>query len=279
LYYHKGRSPHDLGLDENNYFVPSFSIRQHLHRDEEKRWEDHRRMLSRSLGRGFATTPVPDITLKTVEQHRFIKNMRQADIHPDPEEIRDLAYSIRDGLTDLLVNVRSPLPVPLGKFGRFGYRNNALAYEIEGWEGDRKHYGANDAEGYKDAHAVLLEMRQLSVGAIALAYQNSDLSVEGIAPNPHLTVARSNAEIQDHDLRSLRGKLAGLALEDVELGDPVIQMKLYPDQAAETLYVKHAWQSLVMPDVEESTVYWNDMTAPSIEDHYEDLANQTRLYV
>lgn len=262
----------DYKADEETYFVPSFSIRRHLHRSEEQNWEAHRHALARRLGRSFTTTAVDKITLKSLEQHRFIKNMRQAGIHPNPNEIRDLAYSVRDDLTNLLTNVRSPLPVPLADFGRFGYRKNALAYEIEGWRGDRANYGSNDLEGYRDAHAVLLEERRLAVGAVALAYQENGLQIDGLAPSPHLTIARSNEEIPEYRMRGLNGKLADLAMGQVLLGDPVIQMKLYRDQPAEIIPIKHSWDSLA-PDMPELSPL-SELSFELADDRYEFLARQ-----
>lgn len=236
----------DYRADEETYFVPSFSIRRHLHRSEEQAWEANQKLVQKRLGRGFTATPAADLTLKTIEQHRLIKNMREAGIHPDPDEVRDIAYSVRDMLTNLLANARSPLNVPLGDFGRFGYKQNALAYEIGGWRGDRANYGPNDEEGYMDSLGVLLAERQLAVGALALAYGEAGLQTDGLAPSPHVTIARGKEAIPNYRMRGLRGALADLAIGEVYFGDPVIEVKTHRDMPAEPLYVKHAWDSLAM---------------------------------
>lgn len=236
----------DYQTDEETYFVPSFSIRRHLHRSEELLWDTNQKMIGRRLGRGFKSTPSTGIALKTIEQKRFIKNMREAGIHPDPDEIRDIAYSVRDMLTDLLTNAESPLPVPLGDLGRFGQKKNALAYQLYGWRGDRAQYGPNDHEGNMDPLAVILAERQLAVGALALAYGEDGLKTDGLAPSPHITIARGNGEIPAHRMREFRDKLADLAIDDVCFGDPVIDVKLHPNEPSEPIYIKHAWDSLAL---------------------------------
>ncbi len=236
----------DYKADEETYFVPSFSIRRHLHRSEELLWDAKQGLIRRRLGRDFTVTPAANIALKSIEQHRFIKNMREAGIHPDPNEVRDIAYSVRDTLTDLLANAHSPLSVSLGGLGRFGYKKNALAYEIGGWRGDRANYGPNDQEGYMDSLAVLLAERQRAVDAIALAYGEAGLETDNIAPSPHITIARGKEAIPDYRMRGLRGALADLAVGEVYFGDPVIDIKMYRDMPVESIYVKHAWDSLAM---------------------------------
>ncbi len=236
----------DYKPDEETYFVPSFSIRRHLHRTESSLWEANRQLLRRHLGRGFETVPSQQISLKIIEQHRFIKNVREAGIRPSPEEIKDIAYSIRDLLTNELSNAHSPLPVPLGSLNRFGYKENSVGYEIAGWRGDRAPYGQNDEEGLKGTHSTLLAERQQAVGAIALAFEGKDFKIDGIAPSPHLTIARSKESIPDYQLRDIRGSLGDIALDEVYLGDPVIDLRLYRGMPTETIYVRHAWESLAL---------------------------------
>lgn len=263
----------DYKTDEETYFVPSFSIRRHLHRSEEAVWDTERRLLQRRLGRDFTTTPSKDVTLKVVEQHRFIKNARAAGLHPEPEQIRDLAYSIRDNLTNLLFNARSPLEVPLGNLGRFGYKENALAYEIAGWRGDRAQSAPNDEEMYMDPMAVLLAERRLAVGAIALAFEGKGLEVDGIAPSPHLTVARYKESIANYRMREIRSKLGDLTLDNVKLGDPIVEMKLAPDMPSISLPVKHAWESLApLPESYEAP----EAVFESAYDRYDAFADLTQ---
>lgn len=232
---------------EDSYFVPSFSIRRHLHRSEELLWDTNQRLVQRRLGRGYRVTSAADITMKSIEQKRLINNMRQAEIHPDPEEIRDLAYYIRDLLTKELSNAHSPMSVPLGDLGKFGRNNNALAYNIEGWRGDRAHYADNDTEGYMDTRAAILAERQLSVGAIALAYGEAGLDTDDLASScPHITIARAKEDIADYRLRGIRGELADLAIDEVYFGDPVIEVRQYRDMPAESIWVKQAWDSLAV---------------------------------
>jgi hypothetical protein len=226
-----------------------------LHRSEEPLWDAERKILRGRLGRGFETTPTQDVSLKIVEQHRLIKNIRAAGIRPEPEQMRDLAYSIRDDLTEVLSNARSPLEVPLGNFGKFGYKDDAIAYELDGWRGERAQYANNDDEGYMDPFAVLLAERRLAVGAIALAFEGSELSTDGLAPSPHLTVARHKETIPDYRLREIRGELADIALDEVRLGDPVISLKLYRDEPAVSIPVRQTWESLAPVT--------DDWTAPS----------------
>jgi len=261
----------DYRADEETYFVPSFSIRRHLHRSEEVAWDENQRRVKRRLGRSFSTLSPEEITLKTIEQKRFIKNMREAGIHPAPEEIRDLAYSVRDALINRLTNAYSPLQVPLGQLGRFGAGDNALAYTIEGWHGDRANYGENDMDGYMDTRAVLLAERQLAVGALALAYGDEGLRTDNIVSSPHITIARAKEAIPDHRMRNLRGGLADLAMEDVYLGDPVIEVKLYREVPAEPIYVRHTWDSLA-PAMPERLI--PDMSFDFDDDRYEAMANR-----
>lgn len=236
----------DCQPDDPTYFVPSLSIRHHLHRSEEARWSNHQKNVKRRLGRGYTVTEPQDITFKVLEQKRFIHAMREVEAMPEPDDIRDLAYSIRDGLTELLANARSPLRVPLSGFEIFGMKNNAIAYEIDGWRGDRAHYGPNDEEGYMDTHAVLLASRQLTVGAIALAFEDTELRTQNLTQSPHFTIARYKETIPRHRLRDISGALATIAMDEVYVGDPVISMKLYRDEPSEQLVVKHAWESLAV---------------------------------
>ena len=231
---------------DETYFVPSFSIRRHLDIHEESSWTATQQHLQRRLGRSFTVATPEDISIKAIEQHRFINNMHQAGIHPDPNEIRDIAYSIRDQLTNLLANAHSPLAIPFGNLARYGYKSNALAYSIEGWRGDRAHYGENDYDGYMDSLSVLQAERRLAVGALTLAYGEYGLDTDGIAPSPHATIARSKDTIQDFELHGLRSKLAGIVLDGALFGDPVIDVKLYRDEPSEPIYVKHAWSSLAI---------------------------------
>lgn len=228
------------------YFVPSFSIRRHLDRREEPAWAASQKQLQRRLGRGFTVATPETISIKAIEQHRLIINMRRAGIHPDPEEIRDIAYSVRDQLTELLARAHSPLAVPLGSLARYGYKRNALAYNIDGWRGDRAHYGEVGYDGNMDSLAVLQAERRLAVGALTLAYGEDGLDTDGIASTPHATVARSQDVIQEFKLHDLRTGLADVVLDRAYFGDPVIDVKLYQDQPSEPIYVKHAWSSLAI---------------------------------
>ena len=271
---HYGKMPRmeDYKADEETYFVPSFSIRRHLHRSEEVVWDKNQQAVKSRLGRGFTTLSPEEITLKTLEQKRFIKAMREAGIHPEPEEIKDLAYSIRDTLAKRLSNAYSPLKVPLGDLGKFGAGDNALAYTVDGWRGDRANYGENDEDGYMDTRAVLLAERRLAVGALALAYGDEGLRTDNIVSSPHLTIARGKDAIHEYQLRNIRGKLAGLAMDEVYLGDPVIEVKLYRDMPAEPLYVNQTWDSLA-PDIPE-LLFEPDLSFDLDDDRYEALARQ-----
>jgi hypothetical protein len=225
-----------------------------LHPSEEETWETTKKNIKRRLGRGFSIVPPAEVTLKTIDQKRFIKNMRDAGIHPDPDEIRDVAYSIRDGLTNLLTNARSPLNVVLGDFGRFGQDNSVLAYEIEGWRGERANYGPNDDEGYMETNAVLLAERQLALGALAYAYGEAGLNTDDLAPSPHVSVARGKDTIQDYRMREIRGELGALAIDEAYFGDPIIEVKMYREMPPERIPVRQAWESLApLPELMAST--------------------------
>lgn len=264
----------DYRTDEETYFVPSFSIRRHLHRDEELLWSTNQKLIQRRLGRTFTANAVDTISIKTVEQQKVVRNMRKAGIHPEPEQIRDIAYGIRDRLTDLLSNARSPLFVELGDISKIGYRESSLAYMIEGWKGDRAHYGENDEEGFMDTRAVLLAERQLAVGALALAYGEAGLDTTDLAPCPHVTIARTRSKdsIPDYRMRALQGELGDLAIDGAYFGDPIISVRLHPGEPAETIPVKHAWDSLA-PEVPQ---YLQETAVPFEleDDRYEVLAAQ-----
>lgn len=275
-HYNHSSRPEDFKTDEEEmYFVPSFSIRRHLHNDEELLWNTNQRFVQRRLGRGFKALAPADITIKTIEQKRFIKAMRDAGVRPEPDEVRDLAYALRDDLTNMLANAHSPLNLPLGSFGRFGQGNNVVAYQIEGWHGDRAHYGENDSEGFMDDLAVVHAERKLAVGAIALAFSNMDFRAEDFISSPHVTIARGKGEIPDDRMRSIRGELADVAIGAVDFGDPVIEMKLYRDMPSESIYVKHAWESLGYQSKDLASSGVAGMAFEPDYDHYDELASRS----
>jgi len=249
---------------DESYFVPSFSIRRHLYRTEEEAWTASQKQVKQRLGRVYSAAQPEDISIKVIEQKALIHNMRKADIHPDPEDIWNLAVSLQDQLTDFQRSASSPLEVPLGKLGRFGSRDNSLAYEIAGWHGDKAHYGGyttgalagamNESVGSSwrpdlytgnmNTLALLQAERRLVVGAFALAYGEDGLDTDGLITTPHVTIARAKNTIGKKELHTVRTRLADIAVEGAMFGDPIIDVKLYRDAPTESLGVAHSWASL-----------------------------------
>jgi hypothetical protein len=264
----------DLKTDEETYFVPSFSIRRHLHSDEALLWQTQQNLIKRRLGKGFTVTPAENITLKVIEQQKLIRNMRQAGIHPDPYELLDVAYTIRNRLSDLLSNAQSPLRVPLGDINRHGYREESIAYDIKGWRGERATYPSDDGHNL-GTHAVLLKGRQIVTEVLDDAYGDQGLETNNLTSSPHVTFARSNANkpIPDYRMRSIRGGLGDLAIAEADFGDPVIDVKMYPDMPAERIYVKYAWDSLATA---AGGIAVAETVLDTDYDRYEDFAELTQ---
>jgi hypothetical protein len=240
-----------------HFFVPSFSIRRHLHRGEEAYWTDASRQIGHLLGRQFEVAEPKDLTVKTIEQKALIHRIRQTGEQPTADMMRDLVFNIRDGLTSVLADAPDPIEVGLGKLAVFGRNQNKLGFTIDGWKGWRARYDDYDQLGQMSSLGALLVESQVAIGNIATAFPDMNLAVTDIANSPHVTIARTREKIHDYDLRKIQARIDKLDLDDVALfGDPVINYKLASNQDSQTLHIRHAWQSLApMPaDYEESFI-------------------------
>lgn len=230
----------------SNYFVPSFSIRRHIHRSEEERWTGVQKHLSGVLGRHFTVMTPASMAIKSIEQRALIEKMRESDSRPTSEEMRDIVYNIRDGLTEALALSPDPLPVGLGRLAIFGRNDNKIGFNIDGWKGWRARYALLDQRGEMTAHGALLVENQIALGGITAALADTAIAVNEIASNPHLTIAQASDKIRDHELRKIQSEVDDLCLDSVLVGDPVINFKASPHDVSETLHIRHSWDSLAL---------------------------------
>lgn len=228
------------------YFVPSFSIRRHLHRTEENQWDGVLKQLSGMFGRHFTTVSPPDMCIKSIEQKALIHKIRESGSHPTAEEMQDVVYNIRDGLTEALSSSPDPLPVGLGRLAVFGRGRNKVGFNIDGWKGWRARYALTDEYGNMTANGALLVENQIALGSIATALSDTAIAVDEIASNPHLTLATGSDKIRPHELRKMQSAVDKLCLESVMVGDPVIDFKPSFNSPNETLHVRHSWDTLAL---------------------------------
>lgn len=227
-----------------HYFVPSFSIRRHLDQCEEEYWDDTTRNIGSILGRHFEVAKPENITIKSIEQKALIHKIRSTGQQPDPTAMRDVVFNIRDGLTNALEGAPEPLEIGLGRLAVFGRNNDKLGFTLEGWKGWRARYDDHEHSGELSALGALLVESQVAVGNIATAFPDMSFSLNEIATSPHITIARTKDKIRDHELRRMQSQIDELDIQTVLFGDPVINYKLAPDEASQTLGIRHSWSSL-----------------------------------
>lgn len=247
---------------DENYFVPSFSVRRHLHRDAEDAWIEHQAAVKKRIGSSYKMVNPEEVSIKIFEQRALIRGMKLANIHPDPKEIKDLASGLGEQLRNLLLHVESPLEVPLGRLAMFGPqdRPTSLAYEIAGWRGDKPNYGnyavgsvaraMNDFIGYDMAEntmsplAVIQAERRLVVGAATLAYGAQGLRAENMVVTPHVSFARPRKFIQEFRRHDIFSSLSDIALDSTLFGDPIVEVHLEKGGPIEQITVAHSYSSL-----------------------------------
>src|SRR5690349_17516467 len=151
-----------------NYFVPSFSIRRHLYRSEEGRWQRAQKEIGNALGRHYQMMHPATIAVKSIEQQALIKKIRESGDQPSAAEMRDVAYNVRDGLTEALAAAPDPLEVGLGRLAVFGIKNNKLGFTVDGWKGWRARYSLFHNNGEMTAPGALMVENQIALGSLAL---------------------------------------------------------------------------------------------------------------
>ncbi len=239
----------------SHYFVPSFSIRRHLHQSEEAYWMGTSKQIGGMLGHHFDVMLPKDVTVKTIEQKALIHKLRDSGEQPSSDAMRDLVFSIRDGLTNYLADSPDPLEFGLGKLAVFGRNRNKLAFTLDGWKGWRARYDDFDEMGKMSALGALLVESQVAVGNIGMAFPDMNFAVNDIAVSPHMTIARTKDTIRDHELRRIQSQINELGIDSVTLGDPVIGYKLAPQEESHIIPIRHAWESLAqMPEYTENAV-------------------------
>lgn len=213
-------------------FIPSLSVVRYP--AELDVVEAMRRRVGKSLkGEGYWVTNADGLAIKALSQRRFIDLAREADASPKPSEMRDLAYSVRDDLAELLGDSPPGIAMPLGQVSRFGYKNNVLGVEPLGWKGHGARYAVHGEDGSVHPVGILAAEGQLTMDALTI-YMGKvapEFEATELATTPHLSICRRRTEIQDHDLRRARTMLEGEVEAEILLGDPVIYFRPTPDKA------------------------------------------------
>jgi len=230
-----------------NYFVPSFSILRHIHRNEEDYWLNVGYGISRVLGKKYQIHLPDDIVIKSIEQKALIHKIKESGERPTPEEMENVVYNIRDDLVSQLDKAPSPLEIGLGKLAVFGQNYNKLGFTIGGWRGWRAHYAEYDDCGEITSIGALLRENRAAMGNISTAFPEMQFSTSELSANPHITIAsKKRGEIEDYELRNVQSRIDSLEIDDTALfGDPVISYKLAPDAPSRILGVGHYWESIV----------------------------------
>lgn len=233
--------------DTADYFVPSFAILRHIHRNEEDYWMNVGSSISRVLGRKYEITPPDNIVIKSIEQKALIRKIKEAGERPAPEQMKNVVFSIRNELTDQLDKAPSPLEIGLGKLAVFGQNHNKLGFTVKGWRGWRAHYAKHDDDGQLTPIGALLIENEVAMDNIATAFPEMRFATSELSASPHITIARKKGgEIEDYDLRIIRERMNSLEIDNVALfGDPIISYKLAPESASQVQGIGHYWQSLV----------------------------------
>lgn len=217
------------------YFVPSFSIMRRLHESEMPRWAGIQKQLAKMLGRHFDVTTPAELAIKSLEQKSLIEKIRHSGAEPSAGEMRDAAYTIRDGLERVLTEVPEPLEVGLGRLAVFGRKKNKLGFVIDGWKGWKARYSLLNNEGELTAPGTLVMENQIAVGGIAQALPDTEFALNQISTTPHLTIARNADKIRGHELRRIQSQVDELEIESVFVNDPVISFKSAPWERPELI--------------------------------------------
>lgn len=226
------------------YFVPSFSVMRHLERHEERDWQGISKQLGSILGRYFDVMPPEKMVIKSMEQKALINMMRAKSVNPSQDQMKDLVFNVRDGLTETLSRSPESLEFGLGRLAVFGRNQNKLAFTLQGWKGWRDRYGMEDVHGNISSLGALLLETQVATGAISTAFPETSFALSDIATSPHLTIARSRDSIRDHELRRIQSQIDDLDISHVMVGDPIISYKLGPHIPSETIHIRHSWATL-----------------------------------
>lgn len=226
------------------YFVPSFSIMRHLERHEERDWQAKSKQIGSLLGRYYEVMPPQNMVIKSIEQKGLISMMRNKAVSPSGDQMKDLVFNVRDGLTETLSRAPESLEFGLGRLAVFGKNQNKLAFTLQGWKGWRDRYGMEDMQGNISPLGALLLETQVATGAISTAFPDTSFALTDIATSPHLTIARSSHSIKDHQLRDIQSRVDDLGIDYVMVGDPVISYKLAPSVPSETVHIRHSWATL-----------------------------------
>lgn len=116
------RKPKTFASTAAQYFVPSFSVRRPVIKTDEV--EEFINRASTNLPRAYETTSLSGVTI--VEQHRMIEQFRNADIHPDPEKIENIARRVAETLRDSIRTIPRRIDIPTGRVYRFGTSQTRL---------------------------------------------------------------------------------------------------------------------------------------------------------
>ena len=209
------------------YFVPAFSVRRSVRVDDTD-YSDYLKQARKVLGKHFHMVAPPDSSVTIIEKSGFIKALRAAWQHPSPEEMRDLAYEVRDRLRCALTDVPETLALPLGRLGVYGYGNqrdhSVLGVAPAGWKGCRARIATRDQAGNVLPLGQVRTEIQLGQQTIDEAFADTIFDAESLIQNPHLSIGVNNGGIRKHELRRISERLEGVQPPSVSLGDPVIYL-------------------------------------------------------
>jgi hypothetical protein len=151
------------------YFVPSFSIRRHIHESEMPKWTGIQKQIGSILGRHYDVMTPHELAIKSIEQKTMIEKVRESGVQPTASEMRAAAHNIRDELSTALEAVPEPLEVGLGRLAIFGRHHNKIGFEIDGWKGWKARYSLLTQAGELTAPGALVLENHIAVGGIASA--------------------------------------------------------------------------------------------------------------
>lgn len=237
-----------------NYFVPSLSIRQHVANEGEREVVAMQRHAKRTLGKGFRVVEPERLTIKLINQRVFIRRVREAGVHPTPGEVKQLALYLCDELFKIFSNAPPIMELPLGHVAVYGDNNQVLGLEMAGWKGPNGRYGSFEASNGRPPtpNATIAAASQVCVNGIAevmSGLSGQAFNTEGIARTPGINIAHKMSGIRDRELRKIDPALSdGLPLY-VQMGDPIIDMRLERSQSEPTpLFIRRAYATLAVKD-------------------------------
>jgi hypothetical protein len=214
----------------NKSFVPSLSVYQEVLDPDGKVHTMQGDMIRAVL------TELPDslhnlvhvknsgrLAMRSIDQGSVIESFKRLQTPPTAEQVKSIATSIHTGLEELLKGTVAPMPFAVGSAAIRGEKKNDVVVMPLGWDGYKSNYQQRDGENGFTPIGSMIAIRQLAVGAIALAMNDENFDAQTLVEDPYITRAHScSGPLKGRNAADILDITERTSLDELYLGNVIV---------------------------------------------------------